>query len=48
LQKFFLGWFKIKAIIKFDRQALDEPLIGSVISILEKNSEAQERDEMSN
>ncbi len=44
LQKFFLDRFKIRAILKFDKQAFEEPLIGSVVTILEKESRPLERD----
>jgi len=36
LQTFLLDNFKIKAIIAFDRQVFEEPLIGTVITLLEK------------
>jgi len=45
LQKFFLNNFKIKSVIKFDKQAFETPLIGSAITILEKNNSVKERDE---
>jgi type I restriction-modification system DNA methylase subunit len=39
LQVFLLSNFKIRAIIAFDRQVFKEPLIGTVITILEKCTE---------
>jgi type I restriction-modification system DNA methylase subunit len=38
LQTFLLNNFKIKAIIAFDKQVFEEPLIGTVITLLEKSS----------
>lgn len=44
LQAFFLRNCKIKAIIAFDKQVFKEPLIGTVITILEKCAEESNRD----
>lgn len=43
LQKFFLDNFKIKCIISFDKQVFTDPLIGTVITILEKCTDKEER-----
>lgn len=45
LQEFFLNNFEVNAIIKFDRQVFDEPLIGTCITILTKNKKSKERDD---
>jgi len=39
MQKFFLDKFKINAVIAFDTQSFEEPLISTCISILEKSSD---------
>ena len=39
LQTFLLNNFRIKAIIAFDNQVFEEPLIGTVITLLEKCSD---------
>ena len=44
LRNFFLDNFKTKSIIAFDRQVFKDPLIGTVITILEKCPEESERD----
>lgn len=43
LQKFLLDNFEIQAVIKFDKQAFEDALIGSTVLILEKQSERSER-----
>lgn len=43
-QKILLRLFKIKAIISFDRQSFEDPLIGSVIIILEKCQNKKDRE----
>jgi len=43
LQSFFLNNFKIKCVIAFDKQVFKDPLIGTVITILEKCSEESKR-----
>jgi len=45
LQEFFLNNFELKSIIKFDKQVFDEPLIGTCITILDKNKKSRERDD---
>ena len=44
LEKFFLANFRIKYIVKFDRQVFDEPLVGTCVTILEKESQQDARD----
>jgi len=43
LQNFFLNNFKIKCVIAFDKQVFKDPLIGTVITILEKCPDETER-----
>lgn len=45
LQTFLLSNFKIRAIIAFDRQVFKEPLIGTVITVLQKCNNENERNE---
>lgn len=44
LQKFFLNNFKVIAIIEFNKQVFDIPLIGTCVTILEKCDNQEERD----
>lgn len=41
LQTFLLDNFKIQAVIAFDKQVFEEPLIGTVITLLEKCNDAE-------
>lgn len=43
LQKFFLDNYKIEAVIKFNRQAFEDALVGSTVIILQKEAEEFER-----
>ena len=43
-QKIILRLYQIEAIIAFETQAFEEPLVGSVIVILKKNSNKKERE----
>lgn len=45
LQKFILDNYEIKAIVKFDKQAFEDALIGSTIIVIEKQPERLARDE---
>lgn len=45
LQEFFLNNFCIKAIIVFNRQIFEDPLIGTCVTILERCSDPKIRDE---
>lgn len=45
LQTFLLDNFKVKAIIAFDKQVFEEPLIGTVITLLEKCNDNNNRDQ---
>ena len=44
LQEFILDNYKIKAVIKFDKQAFEDALIGSTVLIIEKQPVQSERD----
>ncbi|MBN2151628.1 MAG: SAM-dependent DNA methyltransferase [Candidatus Lokiarchaeota archaeon] len=45
LQQFLLDHFKIRAVIAFDKQLFSDALVGTVITILEKDSREKERSE---
>jgi len=44
LQEFILDNYKIKAVIKFDKQAFEDALVGSTVLIIEKHPNQNERD----
>lgn len=44
LQEFILDNYEIKAVIKFDKQAFEDALIGSTVLIIEKQPTQSERD----
>ena len=44
LSKFFLEHFEIKSIIKFDKQVFSDPLIGTAVTILQKQDSNAKRD----
>ena len=45
LQKFLLDNYKIDAVIKFDKQAFEDALVGSTVLIIEKEEEDFERED---
>lgn len=45
LQEFLLDKYRIRAVIKFDRQAFTDALIGSTVIILQREQSASDRDE---
>lgn len=45
LQKFILNTYEIKAIVKFDKQAFEDALIGSTVIVIEKQPEKSERND---
>jgi len=45
LQSFFVNNFKILAVLEFNRQVFEDPLIGSCVTILEKCENSEERNQ---
>lgn len=44
VQRFLLDNFRIEAIVKFDRQVFDDALVGSCVTILQKEDDGDARD----
>ncbi|RJT04760.1 N-6 DNA methylase [Halococcus sp. IIIV-5B] len=44
VQQFLLDNYEIEAVVKFDRQVFDDALVGSCVTILQKQEDAESRD----